>query len=325
MTLSIKKIPLFFALLLFFSFAGCGKGEEKLLSSLPDTSLEEKEPYYSFTDDLGNEIVLWEKPQKIAVLFSSFAEVWQLSGGETAITVGESVERGFAGADVLLVDSGAGKTIDNETLIDAELDFVICSSDLDAQTETAGLLNSAGIPAACFHVEDFADYLRMLKICTDITKNSEAYDQYGLQVQQEIQTLLASLSLPEEPIKVLFIRSGSSSSSAKAKTAKDNFVCRMLEEIGLDNIADNAPVLLDGLSIEEVLEQDPDYLFISTMGNEEAAKAYMDSVLAEPAWQGLSAVAEGRYSYLPKDLFQYKPNARWAEAYRYLAELVYGQ
>ena len=91
------------------------------------------------------------------------------------------------------------------------------------------------------------------------------------------------------------------------------------------NIADNAPILLDGLSIEEIIDADPDYIFISTMGDEEAAKEYMDSVLAEPTWQSLTAVQTGNYSYLPKDLFQFKPNNRWDEAYAFLAGLLYGE
>lgn len=32
---------------------------------------------------------------------------------------------------------------------------------------------------------------------------------------------------------------------------------------------------------------------------------------------------QGHCSYLPKELFQFKPNARWDEAYRYLAQLLY--
>ena len=98
----------------------------------------------------------------------------------------------------------------------------------------------------------------------------------------------------------------------------------MLSELGAYNIADDAPVLLDGLSIEHILEQNPDYIFIATMGDESAARAYMDSVLAQRAWQQLDAVKEGRYTYLPKDLFQFKPNSRWDEAYQYLKDVLYG-
>ena len=59
------------------------------------------------------------------------------------------------------------------------------------------------------------------------------------------------------------------------------------------------------------------------MGDETAAKAYMDSVLQEDAWAHLDAVQAGDYAYLPKDLFQFKPNSRWAEAYQYLFDLLY--
>lgn len=97
----------------------------------------------------------------------------------------------------------------------------------------------------------------------------------------------------------------------------------MLEELGAYNIADNAEILLDGLSIEEILNEDPDMIFVVTMGDEEAAKVYMDSVFESPAWQSLSAVKNQKYYYLPKDLFQYKPNAKWYDAYLYLAELLY--
>lgn len=96
-----------------------------------------------------------------------------------------------------------------------------------------------------------------------------------------------------------------------------------MKELGVYNIADNAAILLDGLSIEEILSEDPDFIFVSTMGDEEAARAYMDSVFESPAWQNLSAVKNHKYYYLPKDLFQYKPNARWYDAYQYLAELLY--
>ena len=81
--------------------------------------------------------------------------------------------------------------------------------------------------------------------------------------------------------------------------------------------------MLDGLSVEEILLRDPDVILITTMGKEAAAKEYMDSVLATDAWQSLTAVQEGRCYYLPKELFQFKPNARWDEAYLYLARLLF--
>lgn len=293
-------------------------------SSAPEESSEKGAGSYQFTDDTGRTVVLEKKPEKVAVLFSSFADVWKLAGGEVSVTVGESVERGFADKNAVLVDEGAGKTINTELLVDAQPDFVICSADIAAQAEAAELLNNADIPAACFHVDTFPEYLNMLKICTDITGNEEAYQKNGAEVKARIDKMLDELSGKPDKKDILFIRAGSGVSSTKAKTAEDHFAAAMLKEIGARNIAENAPVLLDGLSIEEIIDADPDYIFISTMGNESAAKEYMNAVLEEPAWQSLSAVKNGDYVYLPKDLFQFKPNAKWDKAYQYLIDLAYG-
>ena len=278
-----------------------------------------------FKDDLNNEFELYEKPQKVAVLFSSFADIWITAGGTVDITVKESVERGFANEQAVLVDEGAGKSINVDALIMADPDLVLCSADIEAQTDAAKLLNKSGIPAACFRVESFGDYLNVLNIFAQITGNDEAYKKYGLDVQCKIDELLKKYSRTPDFKNILFIRAGSGSSSTKAKKAEDHFAAAMLEELGTYNIANEAPVLLDGLSIEEVIEVDPDFIFISTMGNTEAAIANMDVVLSEKTWQSLSAVQEGRYVYLPKDLFQFKPNARWLEAYEYLIELIYDE
>ena len=143
-------------------------------------------------------------------------------------------------------------------------------------------------------------------------------------VREQIESLLAEAKEQTQRKKILFIRAGSGASATKAKTAEQHFAAAMLEELGTYNIADNAPVLLDGLSIEEILREDPELIFVSTMGKESAAKEYMASVLAEPTWQSLSAVQNDRVIYLPKDLFQFKPNARWGEAYEYLIGVLYG-
>lgn len=283
-------------------------------------------PYCTFVDDAGQEIILQEQPQHVAVLFSSYAEAWTLAGGTVSVTVGESVERGFADAAAVLVDDGAGKSINLEVLIAEQPDLVIASADIAAQAEACLTLNELGIPAAQFHVETFSDYARLMGILCEITEESSRYAQYVKAVEQEIaQTLdrAEQAGAGSAQKRILFVRCGSSYSATKAKTAEDNFVCVMLKELGTYNIAENAPILLDGLSIEEILQEDPDYIFFSTMGDAEAARDYMDAQLASAPWQQLSAVKNGAYTYLPKELFQYKPNARWGEAYQYLAELLY--
>ena len=278
----------------------------------------------SFTDSMNHLVSLDKTPETVAVLFSSYAEIWNLAGGTVSVTVGESVERGFASAETLLVDDGAGKTIDMELLLAAQPDFVIGSADIDAQVEACGLLRQAGIPAALFRVDTFSDYLSMLKICTQITGDAQAYETHGTAVKEHIDAILAAAQTQQSQQKdILFIRAGSQYSSTKAKRAPDNFVCIMLDELGAHNIADEAEVLLDGLSLEEILLQDPAHIFLTTMGSEQAAVSYIGELFSQDGWKDLTAVKQEHYKFLEKELFHFKPNARWAEAYESLAKLLY--
>lgn len=312
----LKKTALIPLLLILALLSSCAFSDEESGGSGDDG-------LYGFTDSSGAYVEVGVNPETVAVLFSSFADIWKTVGGNVDITVGETVERGFADETAALVDDGAGKSINTEALIASEPDFVIGSYDIPAQVEAVEILRKAGVPCALFRVECFEDYLGTLKICADIAGNAAVYDEYGVKVKEEIEDILQKIPENEEKKNILFIRSGSGASSAKAKTAKEHFAAAMLDELSAHNIADDAPVLLDGLSIEEIIAKDPDMIFISTMGSEQAAKEYMDSVLETPAWQALTAVKEKRYYYLPKDLFQFKPNARWGEAYVYLARLLY--
>jgi iron complex transport system substrate-binding protein len=60
------------------------------------------------------------------------------------------------------------------------------------------------------------------------------------------------------------------------------------------------------------------------MGNsEKALKALKDVIERHPAWSDLSAVKKDRVIVLPKELFHYKPNAKWGDSYEYVAKILY--
>jgi len=284
---------------------------------------------YTFTDQLGHEITLTEYPEKVAVLFSSYAQIWTEAGGEIAVTVGDSLKRGFAPEDAVLVNDGPGLKFDMEVLVAEQPDFVIVTADFSSQAEASDALNELGIPCAAFREENLEDYLTILKILTDITGHPEIYEEKGLMVQEEIEEIMGGLrdepaSQTEAAPTYLFIRAGSAFNSTKAKTADDHFACAILDEIGAKNIAEAGELLTEELSLETILMRDPDMILIVPQGDEEAAIAYIDELFSSEGWREIPAVKEGRYTFLEKELYNYKPNSRYAEAYRTLIDIVYG-
>lgn len=324
-----KRPGAFCALLLcaalLAALAGCGAAPaSSLASSAPAEAAGQDAFPLTFTDDAGRTVTLDKAPRRAAVLFSSYAQLWTAAGGTLAVTVGDAVARGYAAEGTPLVDDGAGMKIDLEALVAAGPDFVIASADMAAQAEACGQLAEMGIPAAAFREESVADYVRLCRLFCALTGETDALDE-ALAVESQCGQIAARArrAAGDTPPKVLFIRAGSGYSATRAKTAKDHFVGRMLEELGAQNIADDAGALSEGLALESVLERQPDVILIVPQGDEAATRSYMDGVLAEPGWRDLAAVQAGRCHYLSKELFHYKPNERWAEAYEVLAGLLY--
>ena len=197
---------------------------------------------------------------------------------------------------------------------------MILSADVAGQVKLHGALAAAEVPHAYYRVDAFADYLAMLKQFCLLTGREDLYEENGLAVREQIDAILASVEGKTGPTALL-IRAYSTGAKAKGD---DNLAGVILRDLGADNLVDRYESMLEDVSMEEVIAADPEFIFITTMGAEDKALAFMTETFEEsPAWAGLSAVKNGRYVLLPKELFHYKPNARWGESYAYLAEILY--
>ncbi len=282
-------------------------------------SLEEG---YTFTDALGNEITV-HNPQRVIALMGSFAETWMLAGGElVGVTDDALEERGLALPENI---SSVGKynSPNVEKMIGLEPDMVILSAETQAHAALQGVLADAGITAAYFSVTHFDDYLAMLEVCTEITGRKDLYEKNGVMVEQQIDTVIAGAENQDPPSVAFLI----TYSGGAAVQDSGSMTGKMLKDLGCENIADETPSLLNEFSMESLIAADPDYIFVVPMGNDDelAMKNLRESIEANPAWSGLSAVKNNRYILLPKGQFLYKPNAKWAESYAYLSEILYGE
>ena len=81
---------------------------------------------------------------------------------------------------------------------------------------------------------------------------------------------------------------------------------------------------LEDLSLEEIYLQNPDYIFVITTGrSDQALDVFREQFKEHEIWDKLKAVQDDHVYLLPTKLFHYKPNEKWAESYRYLAEILY--
>lgn len=291
---------------------GCGADK----NSAPDGGA------YTFTDDLGRTVTV-DSPQRTAALLGSFADVWQLSGGNIVAAPNDAwIDFDFDLPEDV-VNLGQMNELSMELLFSADPDFIIASSNTRVDLDWLDTLESTGIPVAYFDVSDFDDYLRMLKICTDITGREDLYETNGLEVQKQIDEVISrSESRKNDPPTVLSLRA--SAASIRAKNSKGNVLGEMLKNLGCVNIADNNDSLLENLSMEYIIECDPDYIFFVQMGDDsEGMKKNVEQFIADnPPWQELSAVKAERVYFMDKKLYSLKPNSRWGEAYEKLEGIL---
>ncbi|MDR1769318.1 MAG: ABC transporter substrate-binding protein [Hungatella sp.] len=313
----MKKITMVYAVMLFVivnMLAGCGGRTGKPVDVMPEG--------YCFTDALGQEVAV-RNPERVVALMGSFAEVWQAAGGRlSGVTDDAFDERGLELSEKT-VSVGKYNSPNVEKIIALNPDLVLLSSETKEHTALKEVLKQAGITAAYFKVTYFEDYLSMLKTCTEITGRKEMYQKKGLDIKTEIEEILSGTKDQEPPSVLLLITysGGAVAQNTRTMTGK------MLNDLGCKNIADENQSLLKEFSMESIVKEDPDYIFVIPMGNDDALarKNLEESVEKNPAWNGLAAVKNNRYILLPKEKFLYKPNEKWGESYQYLAEILYGK
>lgn len=275
----------------------------------------------TFTDAVGNRVEV-KSARRVVALMGSFAETWADAGGTLVGVTRDAYTGHHLNLDKTVVNLGSYTNPSMEEIISLRPDFVILSADTPEHVKLCKALRQAGLNAACFKVDTFSDYLKMLRICTQMTGREDLYEKNGLALQKRINSVIAGTKGEKSP-SVLFIRAYSTGYDVMNSSSMTGI---MLKDLGASNIADSDKSLLKSLSMDAIIKSDPDFILVVVMGSDEkkALNLIAGQFQSNPAWAGLKAVKNQHYDVIPQDLFHYKPNARWGESYEYLSKLLYG-
>ncbi|MBQ3670081.1 MAG: ABC transporter substrate-binding protein [Treponema sp.] len=309
----------------------------------------------TFTDDLGRTVSI-QKTEKVAALQGSLASLWILSGGSLAAATSDCFieppemsenqaqsfnktwnTSGFKAhqkgifaylnaSQSTVTDVGIMMSPNVEKIIASGAEFVILSTNIQGHKKILGLLENVGITCAFFDYDDFSSYVRIMKILTDITGRKDLYEQNVLSQSTAIEKIISVALEKSKKSSPTILALRASSGKVEAKSSENLAAATMLKKLGCTNIADTNSAYKENLSMEKIIADDPDFIFVTTMGSNEAkALSFMEETLkSNPAWKDLNAVKNGAYFVLPRELFHFKPGTRWSESYRVLSELLYG-
>ena len=209
-----------------------------------------------------------------------------------------------------------------EKIISLKPDLVILTANFKKQLEIAEMLEQNDISVIALNNENKEDYFKTVRMFTALTDRDDLYEKYEGEVRTAVDSVLEKAP-KDKNYKVLLLFGSSKGITVRGS---DSFVGQMLEDLNTTNISDLINDSPDSktFSMEKIIEEDPDFIFVQTMGKvEKVEERLKKDVESNSAWSSLKAVKNDRYIILPKDLYMYKPNDRYGEAYEGLAKMLY--
>jgi iron complex transport system substrate-binding protein len=285
--------------------------------------LSQDEISVTVLDARGNTLVIDKNPERVIPMQITLLDLWYLSGGEAVART--SSRTAVTEAAIDLPEVGTTTSPNIELLLAAEPDLVILNATSDTHVAMSSILDENGIQYfyTGTSLNPYQSVNEALYLFSIINGNHEVYEEKVLAMEAGVEEVLAMAEGKEGPsVLVLF----GSSKSVRCELAS-GLVGEMSEMLGAENIVD---LEIPGeskvdFSMEMVLANDPDIILVSVMGEVEAIRDRIDQDIASnEAWNSLTAVKEGRVYYLPKELYLYKPNARYPEAFQGLYDIFYG-
>ena len=276
--------------------------------------------YASVTDDNGRTVNFDKKPERIVVTSASFLEPLYAVGGEVVGRPDSKSKIPDAAKNVTSI--GRVYQIDAEKVLSLTPDLVILNKGMNEKlVETLAANN---VNTLVLDMKTYDDVKREIGIFATLTGEKEKGEQLTSKMDADIAAVRASI--PSEKKRIAIIHSTGQGLSVQLDGSIAGSIANMLGwentasgMTALDKNPDAAPY-----SMETLVAQNPDIIFVTSMGEEAEIRASMEAMFAEsPAWQSVAAIRDGRVYYLPQEMFLFSPGIEYPEAVKYMARLVY--
>ncbi len=276
--------------------------------------------YATITDDNGRTVSFDKKPERIVVTSASFLEPLYAVGGEV---VGRPDSKSkIPEAAKSVTNIGRVYQIDAEKVLALTPDLVILNRGMNEKlVET---LAANHIKTLVIEMKSYEDVKREIGTFATLTGETAKGDELIRKMDADIEAVRTSI--PQEKKRVAIIHSTGQGLSVQLDGSIAGNIANIL---GWENTAAGMPALDKNpdaapYSMETLVAQNPDIIFVTSMGEEAEIRASMEAMFAEsPAWQSVSAVRDGRVYYLPQEMFLFSPGIEYPAAVKYMARLVY--
>ena len=280
------------------------------------------------TDSTDREVVIPAHPKRVVLLNASHLDLYYYAGGgetivgkPTSEALSDEVKEGTKSVQKV----GVIHNPSVETILNLQPDLVI-GINVPFHQQLIPTLEKADIPVLIKSLDTYEDVLETLAFYGELTGRKDTAQAKIEEIKTDYKEAVTKAEGKNPPKSLMIWGTLDSFSMATSKSFAGNLVYRL----GGNNIADNIDsVAKDNsgfipLSMEYIATQNPEVIFIVTHGDPKAVKTELDNTLgANPLWQDVSAVKNGRVYVLPYQLFAVNPGTRIGEALNILADDLY--
>lgn len=305
-------------MLLTFLVAGCG-GQPNQNSQ----GNSNQGAYLTIKDDLGRSVTLPKKPQKVVVLSPSFLELLYAVEGKA---VGRPTSAAKIGIDAetlkAIPEVGFVYNVNVEQVVSLQPDLVIAMQGM--HEKLIPILESSKIPVVVLKYKTYDDVFDKIALMGEIAGTQDKAQALTQKMRGKLEAV--SKKVPETTTKIAILHATAKSVTLELENSIAGNTAKFLR---LKNIAAGSRPIDDGAdtapySLEKLVENDPDMIFVVTMGDAaKIEKTMRDDVESNPAWATLRAVRNKKLVFLPSELFLLNPGLNTPEAAAYMAKQVY--
>ena len=296
--------------MIVLALAGCGK-------STSSSSATTKELTFN-----GQTYTVPKDPQKIAVLSNSVLSMLYAVDGKaiSRVNTTDSLPPEIEALPAL----GQTANINMEQLLGLNPDLVLGLENQHKKYEAQ--LQSSKIPTVLINYDGIKDNAPLLTFLGELTNHQDKAKTVIATYENNIAKVKDAVK-GQQPARVAVLRATGKGVTAETDAA---ITASMVKELGMTNVVTSH---LDKTttdktvpySLETLAADDPDIIFVVTMGKEEEiTKAMKKAMTDNPAWANLKAVQNNRVVYLPSKLFLLNPGLQTPEAMARLVKEAYG-
>lgn len=288
------------------------------LSAGKIVSETEKTVVYKQSD--GRVVTLTKHPARTVIAYTSLAQLWYCAGGKAVGIPAVKAKETLPPEARNLPSIGQVTSPNAEKLLSLRPSLVLFTAKHEKHQAMRGILDRSGIESVYLNYANYTDFLDILDFFCRLNGTTLKQNTQAEKIVQEVDAICRKAKTLKSPtFAVLFAASrGFSLEKNGMNTAQ------MVAMLGGKNIVTASGNNRINFSFERFLLEDPEIIFIITMGpTEKIQRKVAEELMKQPAWKRLKAAGGGRVHFLPVDLYLYLPGTRFPEAFRHLAELMY--